>query len=96
MEPTRSGFRTEGMETMTQTKAYLTNIQCHKLQNIVGQGCVSPYQVLVAQSDYIGLTGQVFEPGLSDAANQDFPASADRSGGSWMSRVLRTLGLNKD
>jgi hypothetical protein len=79
----------------TQTRLHLTNIQCQKLQNIVGQGCVSPYQVLVSQSDYLGIAGQVSEPGNSRAANQEFPLPAAMPKESWARRVLRTLGLKK-
>jgi len=80
---------------MTQTKIYLTNIQCHKLQNIVGQGCASPYQVLISESDYLGVAGQVSDPGNSQASNQDFDVPAVHSPHSWLHRVLHSMGLKK-
>lgn len=80
---------------MTQTRLYLTNIQCHKLQNIVGQGFASPYQVLISESDYLGITGQVFEPGTSQASNQPFEAPAAQARGSWVQRALHSMGIRK-
>lgn len=80
---------------MKQTKIYLTNISCHKLQNIVGQGCSSAYQVMISESDYLGIAGQVSEPETSQAANERFPASADLTQHSWLHCVLRSLGFKK-
>jgi hypothetical protein len=83
------------MDTMKQTKIYLTNISCQKLQNIVGQGCSSAYQVMISESDYVGIAGQVSEPAISQASNENFPLPALPSQHSWLHRVLRSLGLKK-
>jgi len=80
---------------MTQTKLYLTNISCQKLQNIVGQGFTSPYQVLISESDYIGIAGQVSEPGNSQASNQEFKVPAAYFPVSWMKRVLQSIGIKR-
>ena len=81
---------------MKQTKIYLTNISCHKMQNIVGQGCSSAYQVLISESDYVGIAGQVSDPANSQASNENFPVPASAAQYPWLQRVLRSLGLKKD
>ena len=74
----------------------MTSIHCEKLQNIVGQGSVSPYQVTISDGAVVGLTGQIRKPGESVSSNDvmvNIPPSPQLS---WLRRVLRAFGLRKN
>ena len=73
----------------------MTSIHCEKLQNIVGQGSVSPYQVTISDGAIVGLTGQVSKPGESTSSNEDMVHVQSTTELSLLQRALRALGLRR-
>ena len=85
-------FTNKGMSNMKQTSIRMTIIHSQKLQNIVGQGGASPYQIWTAPGATVGKLGKIINTSESRAANDQAVSSNRTLGQSWLQRVWLKLG----
>jgi hypothetical protein len=85
---------------MTQTNLHMTIFEIHKLQNIVGLGSASPYQITTYTGNMVGMIGTITDPAKIDASNDDNSvsepaASESAASASWFRRALAASGLKR-
>jgi hypothetical protein len=86
----------KGSGKMTQTKLRLTIFEVQKLENVVGLGHASPYQITTFSGDTVGMIGTVTNSSQKDSANDNF--AAPEKTGSWRHRIISSLnsGFNQE
>lgn len=85
---------------MTQTNLHLTVFEIEKLQNIVGFGSASPYQITTYPGKMVGMVGTITDPASGNALNDDDSvvedtASTPAAPASWFQRTLAASGLKR-
>lgn len=83
---------------MTQTNLHMTVFEIHKLQNIVGLGSASPYQITTYTGNMVGMVGTITDPAKISASNDDYSVgestvSNPTASASWFRRALTASGL---
>jgi len=85
---------------MTQTNLHMTVFEIHKLQNIVGLGSASPYQITTYPGNMVGMVGTVTDPAKISASNDESSVSESATSesatpASWFQRTLAASGLKR-
>ena len=85
---------------MTQTNLHMTVFEIHKLQNIVGLGSASPYQITTYTGNMVGMVGTITDPAKISASNDDnsvgkTTVSKPAASASWLRRALTASGLKR-
>jgi hypothetical protein len=85
---------------MTQTNLHMTVFEIHKLQNIVGLGSASPYQITTYPGAMVGMVGTITDPAKISASNEDnsdaqVTVAGSAAKKSWLNRALTASGLKR-
>ncbi len=81
---------------MTQTNLRLTIFQVQRLQDIVGLGGISPYQITIFTGNPLGRTGTIVKPGKLKPANDNCWLDEAASSESWLQRFKISLGIRQN
>ncbi len=81
---------------MTQTNLRLTIFQVQRLQDIVGLGGISPYQITIFTGDSLGRTGTIVDPSKLESANDGCWLAETAPSESWLRRFKFSFGMRQN